>query len=177
MRARLAWLVAALDIVVFLLVSLDPSDGGLLAPLLYVVGIASFAGVGAVLCTRVPQNPIGPLLLAAGTLLVAAVVVGRYADVGAAQTPPWPGAAAARLVGDTAFMYPFLIAFVAVPLVFPDGRLPSPRYRWAVASLVFFAVAWTFLGVLFDPETGARIPALGALEPIVWALEPLILVA
>ena len=177
MRRPIPWLIAALDVVVFLVVSLGPSDGGVLATLVYVVGIASFAGVGALLWTRIPENPIGPLLLASGTLLVVAIVVGMYADVGAVQAPPWPGAAAARLVGDTMFMYPFLIAFVAIPLVFPDGHLPSARYRWAVASLILFLVAWTLLGVLFDDETGARIPALRPLDPFVGVLEALVLIA
>jgi len=99
-----------------------------------------------------------------------------YADVGALQTPPWPGAAAARLIGDTTFIYPFLIAFVAVPLVFPDGRLPSPRYRWVVGSLIFLVATWTFLGLLFHDET-ARIPALAFLGPYVGALQVLVLVA
>ena len=176
MRARIAWLVAALDVVAFVVVSLGPSGGGI-ETLLYLVGIASFAGVGALLWTRRPANPIGPLLLAAGTLLVVAIVIGAYAEVGAVQSPPWPGAAAARLVGDTLFIYPFLVAFVAVPLVFPDGHLPSPRYRWAVGSLIVFLVTWTFLGLLFGSEVGARIPALVVLEPYIRVLEPVVLLA
>jgi hypothetical protein len=177
MRARIAWLVATLDVVAFIVVSLGPSGGGGIETLLYLVGIASFAGVGALLWTRRPANPIGPLLLAAGTLLVAAIVIGAYADVGAVQTPPWPGAAPARLIGDTLFIYPFLVAFVAVPLVFPDGHLPSPRYRWAVGSLIVFLVTWTFLGLLFGSEVGARIPALVVLEPYIRVLEPVVLLA
>ena len=51
---RFPWLIAGLDVVLFLALSLKPSDGGFLATLLYVVGIASFAGVGALLWTRVP---------------------------------------------------------------------------------------------------------------------------
>ena len=172
----LPWLIAAIDVVVFLVTSLHPSDGGFLATLLYVVGIASFSGVGALLWTRVPANPIGPLLLASGTLLVVAITVGMYADIGAIQTPPWPGATAARLIGDVMFIYPFLIAFVAVPLVFPDGRLPSPRYRWVVGSLIFLIATWTLLGLLFDGET-ARLPALAFLGPYAGTLEILVLVA
>ncbi len=171
-----AWLIAALDVALFLALSLNPSDGGFLATLLYAVGIPSCAGEGALLWTRVPANPIGPLLLASGTLLVASITVGMYADVGALQTPPWPGAAAARLIGDTTFIYPFLIAFVAVPLVFPDGRLPSPRYRWVVGSLIVLIATWTFLGLLFDGET-ARIPALAVLGPYVGPLQVLVLMA
>ena len=71
-----AWAIAAADVVLFLVSTLpmpfDPST------ILYVFGIASFAGVGAQLINRVPAHPIGPLLLAAGTTLVAAIVIGVY---------------------------------------------------------------------------------------------------
>jgi hypothetical protein len=177
MKTRVAWVIAIVDVVLFLAVTLAPSDGGLVETLIYTVGIASFAGMGALLWTRVPANPIGPLLLASGTLLVAAIVVGMYADVGAMQTPPWPNATAARLIADTLFMYPFLIAFVGVPLVFPDGRLPSPRYRVVGGALIVLLSVWTLLGLLFDQETGARIPGLKAIEPLVGVLELVVLIS
>ena len=88
-RARAAWGIAIADIVAFIgTMIFHPSD---LSVALYAVGIASFAGVGALLISRVPANPIGSLLLAAGTALVAAIVIGSYADVGAGQQPPWLG--------------------------------------------------------------------------------------
>ena len=131
-RSRIAWTIAALDLFAYLVASLHPSDGGVAAMVLYVVGIASFTGVGALLCTRVPENPIGVLLLAAGTVLVSAIVIGTYADLGERQVPPWPGWELARIVGDVTFIYAFVIALIGVPLVFPDGHLPSPRFRWVV---------------------------------------------
>ena len=174
-RTWVAWGLACLNVLVFLVTTLHPSDGGFLALVLYLAGIASFSCVGALLWTRVPGNPIGPLLLAAGTLLVMAIAVGTYADVGAIQAPPWPGADAARLIGDTTFIYPFVVALIGVPLVFPDGRLPSPRYRWVVVTLVGFLAVWTFNGLLFDQDTGSRIPALAFLEPIVGVLDGFVL--
>jgi hypothetical protein len=174
-RRWIAWGLAGLNVGVFLVTSLHPSDGGLFGTVLYVVGIASFSGVGALLWTRVPDNPIGPLLLGAGTLLVASIAIGTYADVGASQAPPWPGADVARHLGDTSFIYPFVVALIGVPLVFPDGRLPSPRFRWVVAILVGFMAAWTFNGLVFDPATGARIQALSFLEPLVGILEYFVL--
>ena len=42
-----------------------------------------------------------------------------------------------------------MIALIGVPLVYPDGQLPSPRYRWIVAIAIVNQVAWT-LGGVFD---------------------------
>jgi hypothetical protein len=47
------------------------------------------------------------------------------------------------------FFYPFLIAMIGIPLVFPDGRLVSQRFRWVVAAAIVTALAWT-LGGVFD---------------------------
>jgi hypothetical protein len=151
-RGRVAWTIATLDVVAFMAATLAaPFDA---SSLIYLVGIASFAGVGALLIGRVPANPIGALLLAAGTTLVAAIVVGTYADIGMRQAPPWPAATFARRLGDVAFFYPFLIAVIGIPLVFPDGRLPSQRYRWAAAATIMTAVAWTAGGMLAAPLDG-----------------------
>ena len=109
------------------------------------VNALTFVTIGALLWTRVPGNPIGPLFLAAGSILVTATVGGVYADVGIAQTPPWPVSAAARALSNVLFFYPLVIVLVGIPLVFPDGRLPSPRFRWIVASAIVGMVSWTLL--------------------------------
>jgi hypothetical protein len=140
-RGRIAWAIAAADVVALVAVTTVPMPFDP-AAILYVLGVASFAGVGALLINRVPNNPIGFLLLAAGTLLVAAITVGMYADVGASQQPPWPLASSARVAGDVLFFFPFLISVVLVPLIFPDGRLISPRFRWAVACAGTAVVLW-----------------------------------
>jgi hypothetical protein len=166
-QARLAWAIAVLDVVVFLAMSLHPSDGGYLAILLYVVGIASFAGVGALLITRVPANPIGVLLLVSATVLVAAIAIGTYADVGGALVSPWPAIQVARLLGNSLFIYAVAIAFIGVPLVFPDGRLPSRRFRWVVRLAVADLVAWTVLGL--QPEAG-----IGGPDALAWVWSALL---
>ncbi len=176
-RGRVAWGVASMDIVLFLGASMLGAGGDVGAAVLYVIGIASFAGVGALLCTRVPGNPIGILLLAASTLLVTAIVIGTYADLGALQVPPWPGSSVARRLGDAMFMYPFVVAIIGVPLVFPDGRLPSPRFRWVVRITIANMVAWTLLGTLLDQEARKADPALAALAPLFGAVEMFVLVA
>jgi hypothetical protein len=179
-RSHVAWGIAALDIVAFLVASLfDPArDVG--ATFLYVVGIGSFAAVGALLSTRVPANPIGVLLLAAGTILGAAMVIGTYADLGALQVPPWPGSGPARIVANTLFVYPFVIALIGVPLVFPDGHLPSRRFRWVVRIAIANMVAWTLgaiLGALPNGGSAATSPGPTTIDSFFGALQAFVLVA
>ena len=40
-------------------------------------------------------------------------------------------------------MYPIVIALVDIPLVFPDGRLPSPRFRWVTLASILLLIGWT----------------------------------
>jgi len=94
--------------------------------------VAAFSLMGALLIRRVPENRIGALLLATGTAQTASVAVLAYAGHGGSAVPPWPGAAIAATFGDAAYIAPWVIALIGVPLVFPDGRLPSRRFRWVV---------------------------------------------
>ena len=142
-RSRLAWSLATLDTRSFSSPALvvDPSPD-YVAVAVYAIGITSFVAVGALLVTRVPANPIGPLLLAAGTFAVASSALWSYANLGTLQTPTLPGWALARSFGDAFFIYPIVIALVDIPLVFPDGRLPSRRFRWVVLASIVLLVGW-----------------------------------
>ena len=147
-RARIAVVVAIADVVLFVgarVVGPNPDHG---ADLLYLAGISAYVSIGALLIRRVPANPIGVVMLATGTRVGAAAAVGTYADIGALQVPPWPAAARARLIADAMFIYPILVALVGIPLIFPDGRLPSARFRPVVALWIAGMVAWTLNTVL-----------------------------
>jgi hypothetical protein len=140
------------------------------------IGIGSFAAVGALLGSRVPGNPIGLLLLAAGTLLSAAMIINVYADIGALQVPPWPGAGPARVIGPTLFIYPFLIALIGVPLVFPDGHLPSRRFRWVVWIVLADAIVLSLAALargLGDRSVNVDVLDAAALEGILGVLDVL----
>ena len=149
MRTRLALGIAVLDLVAFVVAAIvDPNaDYGVLV--LLFVGIAVYGSMGVLLVSRVPANPIGGLLLATATSAVAMVVIGAYGDLGAVQNPPWAGFDRAQTMAGAMFIYPFAIALVGIPLVFPDGRLPSPRFRWIVVLTIVGMIAW-LLSSVFD---------------------------
>jgi len=152
-RARVAWTLCALDVVVIMVVQMATPNTELFAVALFVLGVASYTGIGAVLVDRVPANPVGPLLSIIGTLVVATVTLTQYAAVGARQTPQWPAVESIRVLSDAFFIIPVVLAVVGVPLVFPDGRLPSRRYRWVVAAVVVGLTSW-LLGATVGLDLG-----------------------
>jgi hypothetical protein len=91
-------------------------------------------------------------MLATGTIAVVTIAIGTYADVGKLQDPPWPGFERVRTIADAMFLYPVMIALVGIPLVFPDGRLPSRRFRWVVLLTVAGSIGW-MLGSVFNAPT------------------------
>ena len=174
MARRGPWVIAVAAIVVFVLTSvLDPNLDAAANALFF--GIAtSLVLVGALLRTRVPGNWVGAMLLIAGVMLTSGVVLGTYSIAGAEADPVWPATALARVVANAFYIYPIIIVLIGVPLVFPDGHLPSRRFRWVVWLTIAAMTAETIVG-LFSPgdvaATGIVNPlAMPALVPVFDAL-------
>jgi signal transduction histidine kinase len=105
------------------------------------LAILASTGVGLLLATRRRENPIGWLLLANGLVITAMGLAEAYADYAVLAHPgALPGAAWGILVSERA--WPLLFAAItAIAWIFPDGRLPSPRWRrYAIAGAVSYAV-------------------------------------
>jgi hypothetical protein len=138
--------------------------GDPVSTLIVVAAVVLFASIGALLIRRVPANLVGALLLAAATAQVVSIGLEGYWTAGIAADPPWPGAAVASALTDVWFIAPFVIALIGIPLVFPDGRLPSRRFRWVV---------WvTAAGIVMQARNGLAllIPGLAGLDTIVGVL-------
>jgi signal transduction histidine kinase len=129
--------------------------------------LLAFAGVGAFVASHRPRNAIGWLFLAEGlgaALGLAGLTYAKYAVRSGA--PP----TAARWVAWAAVL--FIEAFVPLLLVlllYPDGRLPSRRWRPAVwlivgANTLLLAVAATS-NAAFDAAAPAGLAAPLALIP------------
>jgi len=130
--------------------------------------VPGYATVGAVIAAR-RRNRIGWLFLAFGLLAALLSFGNTYFMRGAIVTPgSLPAARVAVWVGTV--MWPSGYLFLALLLLlFPDGRLPSPRWRpvalvlavsWSVAILYSaFAPATTVANVTFPNPVG--IQALG----------------
>ncbi|HEX2156145.1 MAG TPA: hypothetical protein VHS79_04045 [Actinomycetes bacterium] len=109
-----------------------------------------FVTVGAFLAGRRPANPVGWLLLGWGVVMAFGSFTGAYVDRGVVRDPgslPGPewAAWAEAVVWHPAFS---LLAFLL--LLFPDGRLPSPRWR-PFAWLTVAVYALLSLSAAFSP--------------------------
>jgi hypothetical protein len=117
------------------------ADGGLIEGLFVLAGFGAFAGLGALLIDRGVGGLLGPLFAASGVLTVvfgvAEVVAIRAIVAGDLGVVPrlllWP----------TGWYWYAVLAvlFVYVPTLFPDGRLPSPRWRWVAVPVTVSLVA------------------------------------
>jgi len=99
-----------------------------------------FAGVGVLVAARQPRNPIGWLLLLGALVFTAGTDAGFYSV--AAFRVGHHGLPLARLAVVLATGW---VALVLLPLpiaLFPDGRVPSARWRWTVWLYVTLAVAF-----------------------------------
>ena len=171
---RWPWVVALVALGVFFLANvLYPSgDADLLWTVMFSSIIVAFVVVGALLAARVPGNPIGPLMLSAGALLATTIAIGTLAVVGAQRgnvSPEW--LAIAAIVNELGFLVPIVLILVGIPLIFPDGRLLSARWRWVVVAAVSALLAQAAAQVLTPGPLGApELPnpfAVPSLAPVI----------
>jgi len=88
------------------------------------VGFAGFAGVGALIALRQPRNAVGWLLLIIA-IAFTGVETGQVYVEEPSNPLRVPVAWSASLLGYAWFA----LAVIFLPLLFPHGRLPSPRWR------------------------------------------------
>jgi hypothetical protein len=163
-RSRLAWTLCGVAAVIVLLVwtlrlliagashnvpaDLEAGAGDIVWPLV----ILGFAFVGALVASRRPDNPIG-WIFCGGALAFSLSGLGESYAVytlfanpdglfGGGETMAWVSVWVWVLGG-----VPLLTLF---PLLFPNGKLLSPRWRF-VAGLSLAAIVFLTVGTAFSP--------------------------
>jgi hypothetical protein len=123
------------------------------------LAVGVFVVVGAVVAARRPRNPIGWILLAEGLLWQAMPVLAGYCGYALFTEPGGlPGAEYAAWLLEWAWVLPVgLIPFFF--LLFPDGRLPSRRWR-PVAWLALLAPLLVVIGQGLAPGPLESIPSV-----------------
>jgi signal transduction histidine kinase len=143
----------------------DQTDQGLMIAAL---GMLGFATVGALIASRFPRNPIGWLLQVAALGFVVAGAADAYgvytlvARVGALPAPEF-----VIWLGNWTVVLP-LAAVPLIVLLFPDGRVPTPRWRPVAWAMVAFPLIG-MLGLILRPgQAGgtARAPNLTGVESL-----------
>jgi hypothetical protein len=109
-----------------------------------------FALVGRLVMDREPGNRVGPVLLITGLALGLSLCAGVYASY--AVFVAHREAALAIVLYNVLGPPPFGLLGVVL-LLFPDGRLPSRRWRFALA-ISLTGIAAIVMGYLFRPGGG-----------------------
>jgi len=106
------------------------------------LAVVVYAGAGRLIVSRVPGNAVGWLLGLTGLSLAASLLTEQYALYGLATAPG--SLPAARLAGWGAGKLAAVTVAVLFFLIvlFPDGRLPSRRWRPVLWAMFAVAAGW-----------------------------------
>jgi signal transduction histidine kinase len=115
-----------------------------------------FPFTGALIASRHPRNPVGWLMIAAPLFAAVQSVADAYARHALVVSPgSLPGGAVASWIYAWAWT-PLIWAAPLLFLLIPDGRPPSPRWRWVLyvglggfaLEIIGFMATWSFRGAL-----------------------------
>ena len=143
----------------------------------------AFPIVGALIASRRPRNPIGWILLADGLLWMVLAVTDSYFVYGVARPSSVPYPVAIGTIGNQGLWVPTIgLLGIYLVLLFPDGKLPSRRWRpLALFSAVVIFVSSVTEGLAPGPlenQGGVRNPfgleALPWLVSVTYILLPLL---
>jgi signal transduction histidine kinase len=142
--ARVAWsawgIALALAAVAMTITAVDRPGSQAVENALFVAIFMAMGAVGAVIVRQHHRNAVGWILLAVAACAGLAFFAGEYGHHAVVVDPgSLPGAAWAWWLAD--FMWIGILAFPTtfLLLLFPDGRVPSPRWRpflWTLTAFV-----------------------------------------
>ena len=147
------------------------------------LAFAAYSVIGALIVARRPDNAMGWVFSAIGLLAATMLVTGEYAQYAYVTRPhPLPGAIVAAWFPPTA-IYALYVSTVTLPLLlFPTGRLLSPRWRpvlWITGAVIVGLTGLTGLHpdlplsdgqhVIANPLAfvGVELPRVGQVDGVV----------
>jgi hypothetical protein len=143
-------------------IAADPlaNSGGLLLVGVHSLVAAAFATLGALVVSHRPRNPIGWLLVLIGVSFAAIDLSNQvYLRVSLPQEVTPSGLQPVLWVGTWAYLPAFVSAIIFLPLLFPTGTPPSPRWK-VLAWFVVAAGTLAFIGSAFAPGPLSGTPAV-----------------
>ena len=146
---RLAWPLFGLWVALTLTATVLQARAGDTIDTLVTPALGVLAWVGALLWVRRPENPMGRILLTLALLVTFSVFAeGVYLGSGDDRDPPLLSVLLVWVDEWIIFAW-FGLVGILLPLLFPNGELPSPRWRpllWAGVSVVGLATVATAFG-------------------------------
>jgi len=108
--------------------------------------------VGLVMLARLPGHRLGWVMTAIGVITSVGVLAQEYARFGlVTRAEPVIGSVFAAWVAQWWWFPAISLVLVIVPLLFPTGRVPGPRWRWLLRAAVTIITITTF-GAALAPE-------------------------
>jgi hypothetical protein len=126
------------------------------------VGFAAYPTVGALVASRRPENAVGWLLCGVGLAITTWIFVNQYSTYAIFMRPDSLQAEVAAYLTN---INPGVYLAIFVPLLFPDGRLPSRRWRPLVWLVVASFAVHVVHGVGYLYPLGIE-PPRGVLEAL-----------
>ena len=147
-RAWLVWGVVAANLTFVLGVWLTAGPGPdtpAYATLIFGAMVTSLGGIGALVATRQPHNPVGWILWVTGTMVAVGASGADYVRLSLTSfSGGLPATVLLAWLQGILFIPAVILITSILPLYFPDGTLLSPRWRWAVlvgvAGLIIVAL-------------------------------------
>src|SRR5215210_1619891 len=181
--ARLAWSIAALSVAMFVaggalsvLTHATQSPGrwftlSTVSETVSFVPFLAFQLVGALVASRRPANYIGWIVLTDGLLWMVLAVTEQYSVYGVARPGSVPYPVAIGTIGNQWLWMPTVgLLGIYLLLLFPDGRLPSRRWRplaWiSGVVIVLFSVAEGLAPGPLENQAGVNNPF--GIEALPW---------
>lgn len=147
---RLAWLVCGLVLVMAICaVALSFPNHYAFGNMSFLIAEAFTAVIGGLVAARQPLNPVGWLILGHAFCFTLGEFGRQYAIYGT-QTQPGSLPSASLVIWPTYWIWfpGIVLIIVLLPLYFPNGRLLSSRWKWAVRLAVFCSTIVTVLAML-----------------------------
>jgi signal transduction histidine kinase len=181
------WLgfVAFFTIAVVGMVGVQANGEPLSQQIPYVIAFSMFGIVGALIVSRDQRNVIGYMLMSASLFTALSFTAGELATWAITGGRSGPPVALAALTNNLGWVLGILPVLFLLPLLFPDGRLPSPRWRlylwFVIAFLVFVGLDLLFGQRRLSPTDGVSIANplfvgplrhLPSLDPVIGFLYP-----
>ncbi len=173
--AAVAWGLFALFLAILVLTFMVTVFGAAPEEDLFFLAVVGYAFVGALVASRLPGNAVGWLLLAIGLVMA----LGALADANV-HSPSAPAFTLSAWLSAWGWHIWLVCAGVFLPLLFPDGRLVSRRWR-PVLWLGAVTLAFSVLGAALKPgrlDTDAAVAVdnpfgvTGAAGDVVEAMAP-----
>lgn len=124
-----------------------------------VFGSLGFATVGALIAVRRPGNRIGWLLSAAGFSAALTAAIQQYARYSLVTQPgALPGGQLLGWLNMWIWVPQTALFLFFLPLLFPTGRMPSPRWRWALWASASGAAAVALMIAITPGPVDSSLP-------------------